>query len=81
MDGRRGIETYTGLNPFFKIALKVFLYALNWFFFINSFFLIQYIVVYNRNKIAPGDHESNFKKVGSIPCGFYTIKPLYVVEI
>ena len=23
---------------------------------------------YNRNKPTPGDHESNFRKVGAIPC-------------
>ena len=40
-------------------------------FFLQFFFL--YLIYspggYNRNKTRPGDHESNFKKVGAIPCG------------
>ena len=31
-------------------------------------------------KPSPGDHESNFKKVGSIQCGFNT-KNLYYVKV
>ena len=33
------------------------------------FYLIYPLGGYNRGKNAPGDHESNFKKVGAIPCG------------
>ena len=68
---KHGIEPNTGFNTYFKTALNVFsMYFFSWilFFFIwfNTFEVIIGI------KPVPGDHESNFKKVGSIPCGFNT---------
>ena len=32
-------------------------------------------------KLAPGDHESNFKKVGSVPCGFNTMGTVWFYEL
>ena len=48
------------LNLFVCIKLNFFLYS---FYSFGG---------YNRNNPAPGDHESNLKKVGAIPCGCNT---------
>ena len=70
--GRRGIDPNSGLNPCLEIALNVFcMHKTYSFAYILPFFIyFCYIIGYNRNKSAPGDHESYFKKVNSIPCGF-----------
>ena len=53
------------LNLFACIKLK---------FFLKKSFFIWFIVLVDikGTKPAPGDHESNFKKVGAIPCGCIT---------
>ena len=77
--GRLGIEPKTGLNPFFKTALNVFCMHKTDFFFLEVFFFIlsntlEVIIVI---KPDPGDHESHFKKVGSIPFGFNTMGTIF----
>ena len=73
--GRLGIEPKTGLNHFLKTALNIFCTHKTDFFFLNSFFfyLSNTMEVIIGIKPAPGDHKSNFKKVGSIPFGFNTM--------
>ena len=52
---------------FICIKLILFSYILSFFFLFDTFEIIIGI------KPAPGDNKSNFKKVGSIPCGFNTM--------
>ena len=71
--GMRGMKPNTGLNQFFKIALifcthKTDSSILSFFIYFNKLWVIIGI------KTAPSDHESNFKKVASIPCGFNTME-------
>ena len=72
--GRREIEPKTGLNPFFKTALNVFFVCIKLIFFLDFFSFISFntLEVIIGIKSAPGDHKTNFKKVGSIPFGFNT---------
>ena len=74
----RGIEPNTGLNLFLKIALNVFCaYKTVFFSYILSFFIyFNTLQVIIGIKPAPGDHESNFKNVGSILFGFNTLRIL-----
>ena len=69
-----GIELNTGLNPFFENVLHLFVINKN-IVFITFFFIyiIQYTAGYNKIKPAPLDHDPNFKKVSSLPCGFNTM--------
>ena len=55
---RRGIEPNTGLNPFLKIALYVIC--------MHKTDLIHVWQVIIGIIPDPGDHESNFKKMGAI---------------
>ena len=51
IQGRRGIEPKTGLNPFLKTALNVFcMHKTDFFSRIIFLYLIQYIGGYNRKK-------------------------------
>ena len=61
------IYTYipTELNPSFKKYINYFCMHKTFPFFIWFIFLVNIIGI----KLAPGDYESNFKKVGAIPCG------------
>ena len=47
---------------------KTLLFFYNFPFFILFIQLLDIIGI----KPAPGDHESNFKEVGAIPCGYNT---------
>ena len=79
--GRFGIEPNTGLNPPFKIALNVFVSIIFFLSYILSLFIsFKTLKVIIGIKPAPSDNKSNFKNVGSIPCGFNimgTVKFIY----
>ena len=61
------------LNAFLKTVLNVFCMHKTDFFPKLFFPLSNLLEVIIGIKPAPGDHESNFKKVGSIPFGFNTM--------
>ena len=67
--GRRGIEPNTGLIQFLEIALNVSCMHKTYFFPYILYFVIYFntLKVITGTKPAPSDHESKFKKVGSIP--------------
>ena len=72
--GRRGIAPIRNCTHLFKNVLNLFVYIqLNFFLTIFSFLsdlspLVDLIGI----KPAPGDNESNFRKMGALPCGCNT---------
>ena len=48
----------------------IFPYALSFFTYFNTLGI----------RPAPGNHESNFRKVGSIPCGFKTMENIEYIS-
>ena len=65
-EGRRGIAPTWNCTHIFKRLINLFVY-IKLIFFVNNF-LVYSLVDILGIKPAPGDHESNFKKVGAIPC-------------
>ena len=71
---------YVELHPhriapiFKKKCIKSFCMHKTWLFSYNFPFFIWFIPLVDIIEIKPsnGDHESNFKKVGKIPCGCNT---------
>ena len=72
--GRRGIAPTRNCTHFLKSVLNIFLCIKLNFFSYNyvSFIFLNTLMVIIGIKPAPSDHESNFKKVGAIPCGCNT---------
>ena len=61
------------LHPLLKFFIKSFCICVTLFFLQFSFFYLIYSLDrYNSYKPAPGDHESNSKKVVAIPYGCNT---------
>ena len=67
-------EYWTHFKNCFKYSVCIKLifvsYILSFFIWFNT------LKVMTGKKNVPGDHKSNFKKVGSIPCGFNTMGTL-----
>jgi hypothetical protein len=66
---------------FWKNILNLFVY-IKLFSYNFSFFIwfIPFVDIIGT-KLAPGDHESNFKKVGAIPCGCNSVWVQYQVNL
>ena len=66
--------THTELHPSFKKFIKSLCMHKTKLFSYNLPFVIWFIPLVDiiGIKPAPGDHESNFMKVGAIPCGCNT---------
>jgi hypothetical protein len=71
--GRRGIAPTRNCIHLLKNVSNLFVcIKLNFFLKIIFLYLFIPLVDIIGIKSAPGDHESNFKKVGAIPCGCNT---------